>query len=193
MSNQHTTTEINEQEPVANDKQVVQRKKAVAKKKYKFLNFVVILVLFGFLIWAIKTYFHLGDDNYTNAAQVEAFVNPVNTRVPGYVKAIYFDEHQAVKKGDTLLVIDDSEINTQLAQAEAAYMNALAAKQTTLSSLATVENNVGVASATIEGAKVRLWNAEQNFKRYQALLKEEAVTQQQYDQMRTEYEAHYLF
>jgi membrane fusion protein (multidrug efflux system) len=87
------------------------------------------------------------------------------------------------------LVLDDREIQTQVGQAEAAYMNALAARNTTSSSVRTVRNNVSVAESNIAGAKARLWNAEQNFKRYENLLKDEAVTRQQYDQMRTEYEA----
>jgi membrane fusion protein (multidrug efflux system) len=150
--------------------------------------FVFILIASG-LIWIVKSYFHIGDENFTNDAQVEAFINPINTRVSAYIKEIRFIEHQQVKKGDTLLVLDDREIQTQVGQAEAAYMNALAARNTTSSSVRTVSNNVSVAESNIAGAKARLWNAEQNFKRYENLLKDEAVTRQQYDQMRTEYEA----
>lgn len=45
----------------------------------------------------------------TEDAQVEQYLSPVNIRVPGYIKKIYFTEHQHVRKGDTLLVLEDDE------------------------------------------------------------------------------------
>jgi membrane fusion protein (multidrug efflux system) len=152
-------------------------------------NFIVIAVLAFITYYIVKHYLHIGDKNYTENAQVEEFINPINTRVSAYIKEIHFIEHQHVKKGDTLLILDNREIKTQLGQAEAAYANALAQKQATGSSINTVSNNISVMEANIAGAKARLWNAEQNLKRYENLLKAEAVTPQQYDQMKTEYDA----
>lgn len=149
---------------------------------------VFIVVAFGFY-WLIKEYFNVGKENYTESAQVQEYINPINSRVAGYIKEIKFTEHQAVKKGDTLLILDDREINTQVAQAEAAYQNTLAQRQATNSSINTVSSNVSVLESNIAGQKARLWNAEQNLNRYQNLLKAEAVTRQQYDQVKTEYDA----
>ncbi|MCJ8165991.1 HlyD family secretion protein [Pontibacter sp. E15-1] len=157
--------------------------------KTTVINLVVLTVAAGGFYWLIQNYFHLNEDNFTNSAQVEEFINPVNTRVSGYIKEIQYNEHQGVKKGDTLVVLDDRELRTQVAQAEAAYQNALAAREVTLSSINTVSNNINVAEANISGAKARLWNAEQNLKRYKNLLADEAVTRQQYDQVKTEYDA----
>jgi membrane fusion protein (multidrug efflux system) len=74
-------------------------------------------------------------------------------------------------------------------QAEAAYLNAVAAEKTTRSSINTIANNSNVIEANIVGAKSNLWNAEQNLKRYKNLLQDEAVTQQQYDAIKTQYDA----
>ena len=49
-----------------------------------------------------------------------------NTRVQGFIKKIYFEEYQSVKKGDTLVVIENTEYLLKVAQAEADYQNALA-------------------------------------------------------------------
>lgn len=164
-------------------------KKKSNKVKTTVINLLVFAVAVGGFYWLVKHYFHLGDDNFTNSAQVEEFINPVNTRVAGYIKEIKYTEHEAVKKGDTLVILDDRELRTQLAQAEAAWQNARASRDVTSSSVNTVSNNVNVANANIAGAKARLWNAEQNMNRYQNLLASEAVTRQQYDQVKTEYEA----
>ena len=175
-----------------------QAKEAAAPKKHKkhpsavrttVVNLVVFAIAVAGFYWLVTHYFHLNDENFTNSAQIEEYINPVNTRVPGYIKEIKYREHEAVKKGDTLVVLDERELLTQLAQAEAAYQNALASRNVTSSAVNTVSNNVNVANANIAGAKARLWNAEQNKNRYKNLLASEAVTRQQYDQVQTEYDA----
>ena len=191
-------------ENTENNKTVQSNNKTVAKNEQKkkksniakLINLVVLVMVLGGLFWVVKSYFNFGNDKYTNAAQVESFINPINTRVSAYIKEIRFVEHQPVKKGDTLLILDNREILTQVGQAEAAYMAALASKNVTSQSVNTASNNVNTVGANvqaskagIEAAKARLWNAEQNFKRYQNLLKDEAVTRQQFDQIKTEYES----
>ena len=191
-------------ENTENNKTVQSNNKTVAKNEQKkkksniakLINLVVLVMVLGGLFWVVNSYFNFGNDKYTNAAQVESFINPINTRVSAYIKEIRFVEHQPVKKGDTLLILDNREILTQVGQAEAAYMAALASKNVTSQSVNTASNNVNTvganvqaASAGINAAKARLWNAEQNFNRYQNLLKDEAVTRQQFDQIKTEYES----
>ena len=191
-------------ENTENNKTVQSNNKTVAKNEQKkkksniakLINLVVLVMVLGGLFWVVKSYFNFGNDKYTNAAQVESFINPINTRVSAYIKEIRFVEHQPVKKGDTLLILDNREILTQVGQAEAAYMAALASKNVTSQTVNTASNNVSTVGANvqaskagIEAAKARLWNAEQNFNRYQNLLKDEAVTRQQFDQIKTEYES----
>lgn len=165
------------------------RKNKSNKLQNTIANAVVFIVVAFWFYWLIKEYFNVGKENYTESAQVQEFINPINSRVAGYIKEIKFKEHQAVKKGDTLVILDDREIETQLAQAEAAYQNTLAQRNATNSSINTVSSNVSVLESNIAGQKARLWNAEQNLKRYQNLLNSEAVTRQQYDQVKTEYDA----
>lgn len=191
-------------ENTENNKTVQSNNKTVAKNEQKkkksniakLINLVVLVMVLGGLFWVVKSYFNFGNDKYTNAAQVESFINPINTRVSAYIKEIRFVEHQPVKKGNTLMILDNREILTQVGQAEAAYMAALASKNVTSQTVNTASNNVSTVGANvqaskagIEAAKARLWNAEQNFNRYQNLLKDEAVTRQQFDQIKTEYES----
>ena len=171
------------------DQKPQKRKAGSSKLRLTIINLLLFTAVAGVFVWAIRSYYHMGESNYTNDAQIDAFINPVNTRVGGYIKEIRFKEHQHVKKGDTLLIIDDSELKTQLAQAEAAYMTAKASRNMTSSSINTVGNSMNVVDANIASAKARLSNAEVNFKRFQRLLAEESVTQQQYEQVKTEYDA----
>jgi membrane fusion protein (multidrug efflux system) len=153
------------------------------------INSVLVICILCAIVWGISTYFNLDRDLYTNDAQVEEYINPVNVRIPGYIKEVRFQEHERVKKGDTLVVVDDREYKIALEQAEAAYLSALAAKNVTSSTVNTVQSNLSVSDANIKASEARLWNAEQNYRRYESLLKDGAATQQQFDQVKTEYDA----
>ncbi|MFT3902774.1 MAG: HlyD family secretion protein [Niabella sp.] len=156
--------------------------------KVGVVNLITFVAIAGLFLWVVKKYFHIGEDDFTNAAQVEEFINPINARVSAYIKEIRFIEHQPVKKGDTLIILDNREILTQFSQAEAAYQNALASRNVTSSTVNTVANNINIAAANIAGAKARLENAAKNLERYENLVNAEAVTRFQYDQIKTEYD-----
>lgn len=76
-----------------------------------------------------------------------------------------------------------------MAQAEADYRNALAGKSAMHTTINTTQNNILVTDAAIDEQRIRLQNAQTDYKRYQELLKEEAVTPQQFDRVKTDYEA----
>ena len=161
----------------------------IKNKKRAIPNFFITLVLVGGISWVCGKFIHLGNVEFTDNAQIKQHLTPVNTRVQGFIKKIYFEEYQPVKKGDTLVVIEDTEYRLKLAQAEADYKNALAGKSAMHTTINTTQNNIFVTDAIIEEQRVRLKNAETDYKRYEELMKEEAVTPQQFDRIRTEYAA----
>ena len=140
------------------------------------------------LVYVCSRFIHPGVV-YTDNAQVRQHITPVNTRVQGFIKEIYFEEYQPVRKGDTLLVIEDAEFRLRLAQAEADLANALSGRMATSTGIATTQNNLRVNEAGIEEVRVQLLNAEREWHRYEKLLQQDAVTPQQYDQVHTAYEA----
>ena len=152
-------------------------------------NVILLVIILGGLCWVCSRFIHFGNVRYTDNAQVKQHITPVNTRVQGFIKKIYFEEYQQVKKGDTLLVIEDAEYRLRLAQAEANYQNALVGKDAMHTTINTTQSNIFATEASIEEARVRLQNAEADYRRYTGLMKEEAVTPQQFDRVKTEYEA----
>lgn len=163
--------------------------KAKNKTRIIIANTLLIIGISALLVWSVRAYFNLGNGGYTNDAQVEEFINPINSKVQGYIKSITFTEHQQLKKGDTLVILDQREIGILVVQAEAAQMNAIAAKEVTLAGIQTIRNNIAVIDANMSAAKARCINVEQNHARYAELLKEGAATQAQYDQIKTELDA----
>ena len=152
-------------------------------------NIVVIALLAIGMVYVCSRFIHLGNVEYTDNAQVRQHITPVNTRVQGFIKKIYFEEYQLIHKGDTLLVIEDAEFRLRLAQAEADLANALAGQQVTNAGIATTQNNLTVNDAAIEEVRVQRANAERELQRYKKLLEEDAVTRQQYDNIKTAYDA----
>lgn len=159
-------------------------KRSVKKTIY---NLIVLAVLFCGIASVLFRFLHLGKVEYTDNARVCQHITPVNARVGGFIKEVRFVDYQHVKRGDTLLIIDDVESRLRLAQAEADLANALAGRQVASAGLSTTESNIRVSDAGVEEARAQLQNAEREEKRFTALLKQKAVTQQQYDQAHTAY------
>lgn len=159
------------------------------RTKKQIFNGCVILLLTGCLAWVCARFVHLGRVEFTDNAQVRQHIIPVNSRLTGFIKKVYFDEYQPVRKGDTLALIEDTEFIFRLAQAEADYQNALSGKTVIASTLHTTQNNISVSDAGVLEAKIRLENAEREYHRYKRLLEQDAVTRQQYDAIQTNYEA----
>lgn len=71
-----------------------------------------------------------------------------------------------VHKGDTLLVIEDTEFRLRLAQAEADLANALSGQEVTTAGIITTQNNLSVNDASIEEVRVQMENAGRELERY---------------------------
>lgn len=152
-------------------------------------NLLIVCLLAGGIVYVCSRFLHLGNVVYTDNAQVRQHITPVNTRVPGFIERISFREYSPVHRGDTLVIIEDSEFRLRLAQAEADLANAIAARQATTAGIATTQNNLSVGDATIDEARVQMENARREERRFAALWQKGAATRQQYDNTKTAYEA----
>ena len=148
-------------------------------------NICVLLLLLAGTTLVVNHFVHFGSGEFTDNATVQQHITPVNTRVQGFIKEIRFGEYQSVHRGDTLVVIEDSEYRLQLAQAEAALQRELAGADATTSGLSATRQTIGVGEAGIDEARAQLDEAQREERRYAQLLKDDAVTRQQYDAMHT--------
>ncbi|MGM9713496.1 MAG: HlyD family secretion protein [Prevotella sp.] len=159
-------------------------KRTVKRIIYNVIVFALLIV--GISIVCYR-FLHLGNVEYTDNATVCQHITPVNTRVGGFIREIRFEENQKVKAGDTLVIIEDSEYQLRLAQAEAELANARAGRQATTAGISTTESNISASEASAAEAKAQMENAAKEEARYRKLLSEGAVTQQQYDNIHTAY------
>ena len=146
---------------------------------------VVIAVTIFFLL---RYLIHSSNFEETNDAQVESYINPISSRVGGYIEKINFDEHQLVNAGDTLVIIDNREYTTKVLEAEAALEDAKAKLQVLKADISAAKTGISVNNDMISVAKAKYIEKQQDLKRYKNLLKEEAATLQEYEQMQAKYD-----
>lgn len=165
-----------------------QEVKTTKKRNPVFLIILAVLIVGG--AWfGISKYTYAQHHETTDDAQVSADISPVIPRVAGYVKDVRVRDNQFVKKGDTLVILDDRDYVIKVEEAEAALAtaqsNLASAKATTnaaRANIATSAASVGTVDAQIEAAKVNVWRTAQDYERYANLIKDHSITQQQYEQ-----------
>ncbi|WP_158828249.1 HlyD family secretion protein [Mucilaginibacter lacusdianchii] len=143
------------------------------------------IILVALIVWGVISLWQLYLYEETNDAQVEEYINPITSRVSGYIREIRYEENQDVKKGDTLLTIDNSEYQLQQEEAEAALLNAQAQLKALASNVQTSANASQVNQSQIAAAKARLWHQQQEYARYKRLYEAESATQQQLENVET--------
>lgn len=168
---------------------VKQQKLKKLRVRNIILNLICIALAGSGLWWTANYFWRYFNYEVTNDAFVDQYVIPLNIRATGYIKEVRFTEHQFVHQGDTLLVLDNREYQIRVKEAEAALLDAEGSKDALHSGIETSHTNIAVQEANIAEAKAKLWQLEQDYHRFERLLKEESVPEQQYEQAKAAYDA----
>lgn len=168
---------------------VKQQKLKKLRVRNIILNLICIALAGSGLWWTANYFWRYFNYEVTNDAFVDQYVIPLNIRATGYIKEVRFTEHQLVHQGDTLLVLDNREYQIRVKEAEAALLDAEGSKDALHSGIETSHTNIAVQEANIAEAKAKLWQLEQDYHRFERLLKEESVPEQQYEQAKAAYDA----
>lgn len=147
---------------------------------------IIAAVVFVILsVWGIITVFSYLRYEETNDAQIDEYINPVTARVNGYIKSVRYVENQEVKKGDTLVLIDDNDYLAQQDEAAASLTNAKAQVAVLESTVHTSGTAAEASKAKIAGAKAKLWKQQADYDRYKKLFDAESATRQQLEAMQS--------
>ncbi|MCR4582382.1 MAG: HlyD family secretion protein [Prevotella sp.] len=157
-------------------------------KTYKIVGNVVAVVLVLAAVAVVWNMLRSSDYETTDDAQVEQYMAPINVRSAGYIKEIRFKEHQLVKKGDTLVVIDPREYQIAVKVAEATLMEARNGLGSLSASQQTVVSSAGAIDAQIEEARIRVRKLTEDYARFQKLLEQKATTPMVVEEYRTNLE-----
>ncbi|CAN5367565.1 HlyD family secretion protein [soil metagenome] len=162
---------------------------------------VLVAAVGGGIAWA-----HSRGVETTDDAQVEGHVANVAARVSGQVKEVMVVDNQVIKAGDVIVQLDDRDYQVKLASTRADYAAALATLHAARTQLAvtqkstdsnlvvarggvsqaaalagTTQAGIDQAQADLRAAKTRRELASTDFDRIDRLLKQNVVTQADYD------------
>lgn len=168
-----------------------------------FFLFLFIAAGAGGYYWLQSRQFESTDD-----AEVEAHLSAISSRVDGAITRVYVDDNQIVKAGDPLVDLDPRDFQVAIDQTRAQLAQArsqVTAQQPNVpitqiesstnitgaeADVATAEAAVGVSERDRESALARLAEAQANaakakadLSRYTVLIKNEEVSQQEFDQV----------
>ena len=158
------------------------------KKPNKVLPIILGIVLIGGIIFGIKEYIYFSKHVDTDDAQIDGDISPVVARVGGYVDSIYFQENQHVNADQVLVKLDDRDYKVKLEQALDAQKGASAGVGVSQSQIYTVASNSAVAKAGVVSAQAKLDQVSKDYARYANLVKDGSITQQQFDQSKSDLE-----
>ena len=159
--------------------------------KRRLTNYIArlttLLLIVGFGGWSIWYAYRIYKYEETNNAQVELYITPISSRVMGYVSSIHCTENQMVKKGDTLLVIEDDEFRLTQSKNEALLHRASAELSIAEKKIESNRVEQKKYESEIAISKIKLDKASKEYQRVKNLLAMESVTQQQYDKVEADY------
>jgi multidrug efflux system membrane fusion protein len=109
----------------------------------------------------------------------------INSQADGQISAIHFTEGQDVKQGDRLFTLDRRPFEATLRQAQANLARDTAQHQQAEAALAQARAAERQAQANLTRDMAQLDNANAEVRRYKSLIDDGAISQEQYDQVRT--------
>ena len=149
---------------------------APPKSSRRTVFMIMGVILLGLVIFGARKWWFGRSHVSTDNAQVDGHIVPVLPKVGGYVAEVRVVENQTVKAGDTLVVLDDRDYRSRLAQTDAD----LAALLATVSS----RTRVGQADAAVAQAQANALKAIADLARIEPLANQNVVSQQQLDAAR---------
>lgn len=163
------------------------------KNKTRLIILASVLLIGGF--FGTRAWLYAQHHESTDNAQLDATITSVRSAVSGFVKEVRFNDNQVVKKGDTLVIIDNKDYLARVMQAKAMLQSAEAQTGVSLANARAATQNASASTqnasafqANINAATARLTKAGKEVDRVEIMFGQGAATQQQRESVRSEYQ-----
>jgi len=155
---------------------------------------------------ALAYHYYAGWES-TDDAQIDGYINPISSRVSGYITHVYVDNNQYVKAGTLLAQIDPKDYQVAVASAHATLANdqatadasqvnvpvisvntstqlvsAEADVANTRAGISASEQQLAAAEAAVVQAEANSAKAQDDVKRYKQLVDKQEIAEQLYVQ-----------
>src|SRR5579862_440893 len=170
-------------------------------------NILIVVIALVVVVAGVFLWRYLGSYESTDDAQVDAHLYPVSARVSGSVTKVNVEDNQIVQKGAVLIEIDPKDYEVAVEQAKANLASAEATAQslninvpiTSVNAesqlkfaasgvenagagINAAEKQAAAAHAQLEAAEANDVKAQDDLRRYKALVDKQEVAAQIYDQ-----------
>ena len=181
--------------------------KPIAKRKPRTKLLIAAAAVLVLAAAATSGYYFFAGWESTDDAQIDGYVNPISSRIAGYITKVYVDDNQYVKAGTLLAQIDPTDYEVALGSAQATLANDRATADASernvpitsvnttsgiTSAQADVDNaraGISASEKALAGARAALVQAQANnakaqddVKRYKPLVDRQEIPEQLYVQ-----------
>jgi membrane fusion protein, multidrug efflux system len=178
-----------------------------ARRRKWALKIVLVLIGVSLITISIPLYRYYAAWESTDNAQIDGYIYPVSSRVPGYVTRVTADDNQYVEVGTVLVQLDPKDYEVALANAKAKLANdqanavaqvtnvpitsvstssrlaiAQAGVENAKAALAATQKQIDAAQASLRQAEANDLKAQDDVNRYKPLAAKDEIPQQQYTQ-----------
>jgi membrane fusion protein (multidrug efflux system) len=130
----------------------------------------------------------------TDNAQVDGHITPIAPKVQAFVARVLVEDNQKVAAGDTLLVLDERDLQVRVSEAEADLRSAQAQGGSesrggaSTAALAAARSNASSADAAVSAAEAAVRKTTADLARYRTLAAQKVISAQQLDQAQWAYD-----
>lgn len=155
-------------------------------------NIIALTILLASTCWLAWWFYDRARYVYVTDARISATMVNVSSRIPGWVEEFAPEEGDAVRPGDTLVLIDSRDTKMQLAEVDARLetlkvqeekrrLELELAKKQIQSAIEAERANVEAARAALSEARVELDRTERELSRAQSLLDQNMISNDEFE------------
>ena len=159
------------------------------KKKRSFVLPIVAVFLTVALFYGVRYWLYTRAHQSTDDAHVSGDIVPVIARVGGYVREVQAADNDTVRAGEVLVVLDATDLQAKLSQAEAdlAAARAAAGGQAT-AQVSGASSQAQAYGAQLQAARANLSKTKSDLTRMKELAAKQIVSKQQLDAAQAAFE-----
>ena len=180
-------------EPDQEQNKTTAKEDSFFKRNKKIIRPLLILVAIFAIFFVGRAIIFTFTYETTDNAQINANIITLRTSVNGTIDRINFTDNQKVKKGDTLIVFETSELMANLTKAQAQfysaklnYENAMDAIKGASFSVNAASFNEASLSDNLKAAEIQLQQAQNDFDRMENMFRQGAATKQSFENSKTQ-------
>jgi membrane fusion protein (multidrug efflux system) len=172
----------------ATDRIISSREPRRVKRIKWTLRVLIAAALLGGAIYLFPTLVYYLSHESTDDAYVTGTVVPVSSEVKGKVTRVFITDNQKVKEGDPLFEIQTDDYAARAEESQKALATLVAEEKQVEALLEEQKQTVVKARADLDSAKAQEAYALKEKTRYEELLRQKNVPQNQYDQIASKWE-----